>query len=291
MTVALSFFFLGVVAIESFLYAIRWYELSSRRYEPGSTWLRAIFSNRMRPLRTFARECFFSIVYIISFIVGALAGLFRGGRSSQDFSKKTMVETKPVIVLIHGYMAKPAMFWLMRLRLRLRRIPNVLTFGYRSSGKDFEDYRDRLRDFMLKVRAETGITGVVLVGHSLGGVIAFEYAAEYGKDGDVKGVAAMASPFRGSRLASFGITSLERFLHPQNPAFAKIIRTRINAPFISVYSKYDQLVEPYTNSEHPMADENIVTDSCGHAGFYFDGKVFKSILNFIKEIEASGSRN
>lgn len=132
-----------------------------------------------------------------------------------------------------------------------------------------------------RVMAKTGMSDVALVGHSLGGVVAFEYARAYGETGEIKAVVTLGAPLRGSRLAVLGMSRAARRLHPSNPLFAEIASATLNARFLSIYSRYDQLVLPYTNSERPAADENREIDLCGHTGFFFNRAVFKIILSWL----------
>lgn len=281
-------FLLTLLAAQLFLYALRWYEIQSRGGGADALWTKAVWAEKARPLRSFVKEYLYSVLYIFTYIAGYLAPPFLFKRASPDFSR--VKAGRPVTVLIHGYMARPWMFWLMGLRLRLRGVPNVMTFGYRSRGAGPGELAEKLRDFMLKVRAGTGINDVVLVGHSLGGLIAHEYARKHGAGGDVKAVVAMAAPFRGSRLSALAVTSLGRSLGPDNPIFPEIIRTKVNAPFVSIYSRYDQFVLPYTNSHHPRADENVEIAVCGHSGFYFSGAAFRAAADWIQKAAGEDAR-
>lgn len=269
-----------LIAAEGFLYLLRWYELSNRAYDPQRGWAQSLFSGKALPFRVFIKECFYSALYLLTYAIGGIINAARITKTSPDTSK--IDKDAPLIILIHGYMAKPWHFWMMRLRFRLRGMRNVITFGYKNLGASVETYVDSLRDFMLKIRSETGVLEASLVGHSFGGVIALEYAKKYSDDGDIKTVVALAAPFRGSRLAALSVTSLGRSLHPSNPYFAQVLTEKIKAPFISIYSRYDQFVLPYTNSEHPCADKNVEITSCGHSGFYFDGKSFKIAMDWIE---------
>lgn len=270
-----AMFFVFITLIQLLFYAFRWYEISNRVFDPQVTWFKALTWRKWRPLRTFANEIFYSALYNITIVLGLLIKLFKENLNSIDPAK--FVRDKPVIILIHGYMGQPIHFWLMRLRLTFKKTPNVVTFGYKLGGNEIEPYRSRLREFVLQIHAETGIRDIIFIGQSFGGVMALDYAHEYEGSGEVMGVIALGSPFRGSRLSVMAITPLARSLHPESPLLAKVIDIKIKAPFITIYSRYEQLVLPYTNAQHPYADENIEVDTCGHSGYFLNGKVFKIV--------------
>ncbi|VAX16747.1 hypothetical protein MNBD_NITROSPINAE02-1860 [hydrothermal vent metagenome] len=262
----------GIALGQALLYAFRWYEISNRVYDPRVTWSKSLSWKRWRPLRSFVNECFYTALYNVIIVWGGLINLFK--KNVNHIDPDNFARDKPVIILIHGYMGQPMHFWLIRLRLKLKKTPNVVTFGYKLAGSEMEPYRQRLREFVLHLQAETSVAKIIFIGHSFGGILAHDYAREYEDADEVRGIITLGAPFRGSRLASMALTPLARSLHPSGPMLGKIIGSRLNAPLISIYSRYDQIVLPYTNAEHPFADENIEVDTCGHSGYFFNRKVF-----------------
>lgn len=277
--VTVYFFFLGVFVTELILYGFRWYEISNRVNSPEMTWYNSLKAERYRPVRVFIKECLLTVIYIFSYLPWLIRFILK--RKRVEFEPGELVKGKPLIILIHGIFGKSDHFWLMRRRFASRSVPNVLTFEYDSIDKSFTENCESLRDFLLRIKAKTGMSETVLIGHSLGGLIAHEYAHQFGETGEVKAVVALGAPFRGTRLAVMAMTSKARSLAPSNPIFADMISSRINTRFLSVYSRYDQFIVPYTNSVHPGADDNMEIDICGHTGFFFNKKVFKIIAEWI----------
>ncbi|HEB71470.1 MAG TPA: alpha/beta fold hydrolase [Nitrospirae bacterium] len=272
-------FLIGVLATELILYGFRWYEISNRSNFPETTWRNLLKAEKYKPARVFIKESFWAVIYIFSYIPWLIRSIARKKRA--EFEPGELVKGKPLIILIHGIAGKSDHFWLMRRRFSSRSVPNVLTFDYDSDNRSLAENCESLRDFLLRIRAKTGMSEAVLIGHSLGGLIAHEYTRKFGESGEVKAVVALGSPFRGTRLAVMALTSKARSLAPSNPVFADIISSRLNTSFLSVYSRYDQFIIPYTNSDHPGADENREIELCGHTGFFFNKKVFKIIFEWI----------
>ncbi len=273
---------IGVVLLETLLYAIRWYELSNRIFDPAMTWAKAISEKGYKPARVFIKECWFILLYIAFYIGGSISSFIRRDNVNR-FEPGELVKGKPLIILTHGLIGRSAHFWFMRRRLS-RAAPNVLTFEYEAFSAPLPDLALELRDFLLRVRSKTGMTEVILVGHSLGGLLSYEYAKQFEQSGEVKAVITMGAPFRGSRLSAMGLTQTARALHPTSPLISEIVNSQPGAKLYSIYSKYDQLIMPYTNSEHPSARKNIEIDTCGHTGFFYERSVARVVLELIMEI-------
>lgn len=276
---ALFIFFLGVVATELLLYGFRWYELSNRSRSSEAIWYRSLKADNYRPVTVFIKECFLTVIYIFSYLPWLIRLILK--RDRVEFEPGELVKGKPLIVLIHGIFGKSDHFWLMRRRFASRSVPNVLTFEYSSVGKSFTQNCESLRDFLLRVKAKTGMSEAIIIGHSLGGLIAHQYIHQFGESGEVKAFIALGAPFRGTRLAAMALTDKARSLTPSNPMFSEMIVSRLNTRFLSLYSRYDQIIIPYTNSDHPGANENREIALCGHTGFFFNNKVFKIIIEWI----------
>lgn len=277
--IAVFIFLLGVFVIEAILYGFRWYEISNRGNWAETNWYSSLKVEKYKPVKVFVKECFLTVIYIFSYLPWLIRYILK--RKKVEFEPGELVKGKPLIILIHGIFGKSDHFWLMRRRLASRSVPNVLAFEYESVSRPFVENLESLRDFLLRIKAKTGMSEAVLIGHSMGGLIAHDYVRKFGESGEVKALVTLGSPFRGTRLAVMAMTGKARSLVPSNPIFAKMISSRLNTRFLSVYSRYDQFIIPYTNSDHPGADENKEIEYCGHTGFFFNKKVFKLIASWI----------
>ncbi|MDH5508953.1 MAG: alpha/beta hydrolase [Nitrospinota bacterium] len=263
------------------LYAIRWYDLSIRGFDPLRPWTGWLSGHFGRPVRTFVAEFLYCMVNAFFLVVGYVMRLF--GRRSSIPSGKNAVQGAPLVVLIHGLMSTGANMWIMKLRLNMRGIRNIAVYDYESTKGTVELQRDKLRDFLATAHQQTGAEGVAFIAHSMGGVIAHDYACQYGEAwGGTLALVTTGSPMRGSRLAAFGLSAAARALHPENPYFTQLGARRPQAPFVCIGSVYDELVIPYTNSSHPLADRFELVDTCGHAGLIYNGRAFGHVMEALR---------
>ncbi|MCU0990459.1 MAG: alpha/beta fold hydrolase, partial [Xanthomonadales bacterium] len=116
------------------------------------------------------------------------------------------------LLLVHGYSCSRGVWWLVRLRLEAagHTVATVsLAPPYTSIGKLVPQLRERIE----RVCQATGADRVVLVAHSMGGLVCRSYLARHGSD-RVERLITIASPHSGSELARIGIGQNAREMEP-----------------------------------------------------------------------------
>jgi pimeloyl-ACP methyl ester carboxylesterase len=103
------------------------------------------------------------------------------------------------------------------------------------------------------------LRGVILLGHSKGGIIGKRMMVVDDSGGRIAKLIAVCSPFSGSSLARFAPNPALRAFVPNDPLILELARDRsINARITSIYSRLDPLIpggsrlEGATNVELPM---------------------------------------
>lgn len=123
----------------------------------------------------------------------------------------------PPVILVHGLYHNPAAWWFFRTRLKAAGFTDIRCHAYKSFGQGFVDIAAGLAEHMRDAAADDAQGRVLLVGHSLGGlVIRAAWARCAGNPGvRVAGVVTLGTPHRGSTLAGIlGLGRLARGLRP-----------------------------------------------------------------------------
>jgi len=186
------------------------------------------------------------------------------------------------VVLIHGVLVNDGV-WLTLRRFLLRHdVAPVYTMNYGPPLADIEWFAEQLDARIEQVRAATGSERVVLVAHSMGGLVARTYLRRFGAQRVAK-LITIGTPHHGSMLAwSFPGTSLAQ-MHPGNPWLAALNRGEgapAPVPIASIWSRHDSMVAPQASSVLGNA-ENIALVGVAHNALLGDERVMEIVAREI----------
>jgi len=153
------------------------------------------------------------------------------------------------VLLIHGYQCNRG-FWLWLRRSLERAGWQVATISLNPVFNDIDDYAEQVSRRIEDVCAATGAAQVMLVGHSMGGLVSRAYLRRYGKDRVAK-LVTLGSPHHGSVLAKLGLGENGRQMVPGS-AWLAALNAAGAVPLppatVSIYSCHDNYVMPQDSS-------------------------------------------
>jgi triacylglycerol esterase/lipase EstA (alpha/beta hydrolase family) len=186
------------------------------------------------------------------------------------------------VLLIHGVLVNDGMWFLPRRRLARLGAGPIYTINYGPPHGDIEDFADQLAAKVDEICAATGAERVVLVGHSMGGLVARAYLRRFGGDRVAK-LITIGTPHHGSVLAwSFPGRGLEQ-MRPGNPWLVELNRdegTPPPAPIVSIWSQHDSMVAPQASCTLTCA-ENVAFVGVGHNALLADDGVIERVAREI----------
>ncbi|MDH5542379.1 MAG: alpha/beta hydrolase [Nitrospinota bacterium] len=182
-----------------------------------------------------------------------------------------------VVILVNGYLATSCHWFLFKWRLeRILGKGRVATFSYRIFGGSLDDWSNKLAEKVNRLNCKN----VILLGQSLGGLISFWAAAKLknGFGSKTIRVISLGSPFAGSKMASFAVTSYGRKLRPGMPEIANTeeLLKQGGVAMTSYWSEMDLIIIPSDSAAPCATDEPASSEiTCkelegvSHAGYYF----------------------
>ena len=188
------------------------------------------------------------------------------------------------VLLLHGVLCNAGVWRRLTRFLAARGIPGVYSLSYGPPLASVELFADQMEAKIDAILAATGARQVMIVSHSMGGVVVRAYLRKYGR-GKLARVLTIGAPHHGSVHAwlFFG-TSLSQ-LRPGSAWLAALAREPL-APglrFVSLWSWHDSMIAPQLSSRLDGAVDMPIA-GVGHTALLGDPQMFARVLD---EIEAA----
>jgi predicted alpha/beta hydrolase family esterase len=163
------------------------------------------------------------------------------------------------------------MWWWLRRRLRaLGRC--VATVNLEPPLAALDELAARLDERIEALLAETGAERIVLVTHSMGGLVARACLRRRGARG-VAGLVTLAAPHHGTRMARLGPGRNARQMRPDSAWLRELNAQPLPpAPAASVWTMDDEITDPPDSSRLPGARQTILS-GLGHMAMAFSPAV------------------
>jgi triacylglycerol esterase/lipase EstA (alpha/beta hydrolase family) len=196
------------------------------------------------------------------------------------------------VLLLHGVLCNAGVWTRMSRFLRRCGIDGVYTLSYGPPLASIEAFADQLADKIERISKVTGARSVMVVTHSMGGLVVRAYIRKHGI-ARLASVLTIGAPHHGSVHAwlLFG-TSLAQ-LRPGNPWLAELNRMRLDPSlrFVSLWSWHDSMVAPQTSAELPGATSDVAVIGVGHNALLADAEVLERTQAEIMGARADARRH
>jgi triacylglycerol esterase/lipase EstA (alpha/beta hydrolase family) len=192
----------------------------------------------------------------------------------------------PPVLLLHGYGCNSGYWSVLTRRLCAARISHA-TLDLEPITGAIDGYVPQVQRAVDKLCRETGAAKVVVVAHSMGGLVARAWLRAHGS-ARVARVITLGTPHHGTCLASFGMGSNAAQMRRgadgvesewlRDLAAGEGAATR--ALITSIYSHHDNIVSPQTSS-HLEGANNIEFGGVGHVALGRNRRVLDRVMQEI----------
>ncbi len=203
----------------------------------------------------------------------------------------------PPVVLIHGLYHNASAWLLFRLRLQRAGLKRIHVVSYSSRRYAFREIEEQLARRLAEIGTTERDEPVLLVGHSLGGLLAKAYAAK--KDSfpgpKVKGLITLGTPFKGSKMVVFGPGELARSLSCGSDLIKELEAAEVppGTACAALYSPVDGMVLPPESLT--AVPENWIRERTGpisHVAYLYDKSTFNQVHRLLLQFAGnSGKRD
>ena len=185
------------------------------------------------------------------------------------------------VLLVHGVLCNAGQWSHFARVLKSRGVRPIYTMSYGPPLASIDDFADQLAVKIDAILAETGAVDVVVVAHSMGGLVTLAYCRKYGPE-RVRRLISLATPYHGSMHAWFfpGICLGE--LRCKSEWLEELYRNPFDMPPISsIWSWHDSMVAPQTSSKLDGA-QNISLVGVGHNAILNDAGAQARVVALIR---------
>jgi triacylglycerol esterase/lipase EstA (alpha/beta hydrolase family) len=209
----------------------------------------------------------------------SLRTLVDGVRSSAGQLSPTRPELagrRPPVLLVHGYGCSRAAWWWLRRRLEAAGW-TVATISLEPIYGSIDDYVDPLARRIDAVLAETGAEHVLLVGHSMGGLVARAYLQHYGKRASRRSGDSRNSASGQSDLARSASAPTRVRCGPHSAWLQALASPAAMLDTLAIYSPHDNYVMPQSNLQLPGTASHSI-EGLGHLTMLYSPRVAQVLL-------------
>lgn len=180
------------------------------------------------------------------------------------------------VLLLHGVLCNAGVWHRVARHLASRGISGVYALSYGPPLASIELFAEQVAAKVERIVADTGAPGVVLVAHSMGGLVARAYVRKQGC-ARVLRLVTIGTPHHGSVEAWLAMGTALAQLRPGNPWLAALERDPpLPIPVVSLWSWHDSMVVPQT-SARLEGSVDVPLKGIGHNALLGDSVVLERI--------------
>nr|WP_315397946.1 alpha/beta fold hydrolase [uncultured Duganella sp.] len=186
------------------------------------------------------------------------------------------------VLLIHGYACNSG-YWRPMSKLLARAGISHYGIDLEPPGASIDDFVPQVRAAVERLCADTGSSQVIVLAHSMGGLVARAYLRRHGA-GRIARVITLGTPHHGTALAGFGPGSNALQMRRDSPWLAALAANEADlqrALFSSIYSVHDNIVAPHDSGVLPGA-RNLMFGAIGHVALGRHPEIMRCAMAEIK---------
>lgn len=220
--------------------------------------------------------------------LGEYAAYVRLFTFDQPFARRTLVGAAGPglpVVLVPGIYCNAGLWRWMRRRLKALGVAHTWAVTLEPPLAGIDALAERLAEKIEEVCRQSGAEQVVVVGHSMGGLVARACLRDPAARARIARIVTLGTPHRGSFLAYWGL-GRNAFEMRRGSAWLATLNAAGDPPLplVSMFSWHDNFVAPQDSSILPGA-ENVPLAGIGHLALAFSDAVARRIA-----VEAAAAR-
>lgn len=192
---------------------------------------------------------------------------------------------RPPVILIHGLYHNASGWFLYQWLLKRKGFRNTCAFEYSSACRSVDELVENLAQEINELSRLLPNQRVILIGHSLGGLVARIYVQDPKNAKKVAAVVTLGSPHRGTKLAVFGIGKLAKSLTYEGQLFRELEQNTESSevPRLAIYSPIDNMVLPNESLRLMQAGwSHLESFPVSHVAMLYHRPLAKLVIEYLQ---------
>ena len=239
---------------------------------------------RLRRIDTAVRHDLYGARHALSYV----RHLARGNRIKRKAFFDTVDETRPPVLLIHGYLGTRGSMYILERRLN---DDGLCVFSFNLGSLNVRDIRTSAFLIHRKIEsilAQTSVKKIDIVGHSMGGLIGLYYVKKLGGHERVRKLVMMGTPLRGTwsallGVATMGLVSSSAWQLLPGSRFLKELAAGSlpeNVQYFTIAAERDWVCPVACT---PLDGAESLTVPLGHSSLVMSEEVYRHVLYALKK--------
>ncbi len=235
--------------------------------------------SKLRRLDTEVREDLYGAGHALAYF----RHLARGNRIQRRAFFDTIDETRPPVLLLHGYLGTRGSMYILERRLN---DDGVCVFSFNLGSLNVRDIRTSAFLIHRKIEsilAQTSVKKIDIIGHSMGGLIGLYYVKKLGGHEKVRKLVLMGTPLKGTWTALLGVATVGLFSSSswQLLPGSRFLRELEAGPlpsdvdYYTIAAQRDWICPPEST---PLEGAKSLTVPLGHSSLVMSEEVYRHVL-------------
>ena len=195
---------------------------------------------------------------------------------------------KRPILLVHGYLHSRFIWLYLGRELQKKGFGPIFTINLGYPFHSIEVFAQKMKEKVKEIENKTKRKDLILIGHSMGGLVSAYFALHVAKKNTVTDVISMATPFHGTKATPFGIGHCVKEME-RHSSFVEHLSQNIlkekKIHFYYIAAKRDHIVIPYFSALIGKDKEKqCVLQDVGHSSLLFSKKVSEKLSEWLEKI-------
>jgi pimeloyl-ACP methyl ester carboxylesterase len=192
------------------------------------------------------------------------------------------------ILLVHGYCRNQSDWLWMRKKFNNINCP-IFTVNLQPNLSSIENIANgSLPQKIAAIQQQTNCKKIILIGHSMGGLVASYYSEFLDPEKLITAVITIASPLYGTKISVSAQGDNAKEMCPESE-FLLALRKRMHQSshkYYQIGSKFDNIVFPWRSAffEHATAQQQLLIPATTHLALLHSTVVAQQLNNWVKDI-------